>query len=251
MIWLFRLELSAVGPEAGLKTFFEALRLLDYDSPAYKLRRLSMPSDTSQILALRDAPDPPQTAEGRIAMSLADFMSIAGSTVYSFLDTDERFHILEFVIPILLHDHAATRHPASAYTWYLYAILLGNEDLSRLKTASAWIELADTYTVPGGTIEAALETCRGVLGYIRTQELEKVDYTHACQLCLASSNYDLVSYVLGLDLGTRALSGKSITDMFRSGRSSLQAAEGYLQPASRLMNVSFLQVRLLDRLGSP
>jgi hypothetical protein len=251
MIWLFRLELSAMGPEAALKTFFHALRLLGYGSSAHDLRRLPMPRETRQILALLDAPDPPQTAEGRIAMSLADFMGIAGPTVYSFVDVDERFRILEFLIPIILHDHAATKYPASAYTWYLYAILLGNEEVSRLKTASAWIELADSYTVPSGPIEAVVETCRSAVGYIRTKNLDKVDYSHAYQLCLASNNYDVVSYVLGLDLCTRAMSGTAITEMFRSGRSSLQAVGKHLQPASRLMNVPFLQVRLLDRLGFP
>lgn len=245
MIWLFRLELSSAGPETALRTFSRALHLLGYGPSTQQPHHLPVPSTESDILLLLNASDPPQTTQGRIARSLADFMGIAGPTVYSFVEPDERFRIFGFVIPIILNNHAATKHPTTAYTWYLYAILLGNDDISSLKTARAWIELADTYIVPEGPIEAAVETLRATVGYIRTQDLEKIDYSHARQLCLTSNNYDIMSYVLGLDVGTKILSGKAISRMFRSGRSTLQTVEQYLQPGSRLMSAPFLQVRLV------
>ncbi|KAJ9123034.1 hypothetical protein QFC22_001223 [Naganishia vaughanmartiniae] len=242
MIWLFRLELSAAGAATALRTFSRALQLLGYNTTARRLEHQPVPSNVEHILALRDAPHPLQTNEARAAMALADFMGIAGPTIYSFIEADERFRIFQFVIPIFLHNHAATKHPTTAYTWYLYAILLGNDDISRLKTARAWIELADSYTVIDGPIKAAVETLRATVGYIMTQDLEKIDYTHAGELCLTSYNYDIMSYVLGLNLATKTLSGKGIAKMFRSGRSTLQTAETYLQPTSRLMSVPFLQL---------
>lgn len=249
MIWLFRLELSSAGPVTALETLSRALRLLGYGSTTQQLHHLPVPNEESHILSLLDAPDPPQTAQGRMARSLADFMGIAGPTIYSFIEPNERSRILEFVISTLLHKHAATKHPTTAYTWYLYALLLDNDDISRLKIARAWIKLADTYIIPEGPIEAAVETCRATVGYIRTQDLEKIDYTHARQLCLTTNNYDVMSYVLGLEVGTKILSGKAIGKMFRSGRSTLQTVEQYLQPGFRLMSASFLQVQpIVDQL---
>lgn len=243
LIWLFRLELSATGPQTALRTFFWALEILGNGAP----RRTSgsVPSSEEEILALLTAPQPPHTQEGRIAMSLADLMGVAGPTIYNFTEPEERLRILHFVIPLLLCHNAATKHPATAYTFYLYAIVLGIEDTIRLRSVNAWIKVADTYRLNGGPIEAAVELCRATVAYITTTELDIVDYTPAHQLCLATNNYDILTYVLGLDLATKTLSGSAIGAMFRDGKATLASMSDSLQPVTRMMTVPFIQVTCL------
>lgn len=246
--WLFRLELSGAGPQIALKTFSRALQLLGYDSQ-YLPPRL-IPDKEETILSLLTAPLPPQTEGGWTAMALADLMGIAGPTIYSYVEPAERSRIFDFVIPILLQDHNATKHPTTAYTFYLYAILLGGEDLSNLRLVKSWIKVADTYRLESGPIEAAVETLRATVAYITTTGLETIDFTRAHQLCLATSNYDIMSYVLGLALATKTFSGTSIGDMFRNGKANLGSLSGSLQPTARLMTVPFLQVRYRSCFGS-
>lgn len=243
LIWLFRLELNATGPQTALKTFFRAMSILGYGTS--DRTSASVPSREEDILALLTAPPPPHNEEGRIAMSLAEFMGVAGPTIYNFTEPEERRRILDFVIPLILRHNAATKHPATAYTFYLYAIVLGIEDTGRLKSVTAWIKVADTYRLNGGPIEAAVELCRATVAYISTTELDIVDYTPAQQLCMATNNYDILTYVLGLDLATKALAGSGIGAMFRNGKATLASMLDSLQPVARMMTVPFIQVKYL------
>ncbi|KAI5455195.1 hypothetical protein NCC49_000012 [Naganishia albida] len=239
LIWLFRLQLSTSDPRTPLKTFFRAVDLVGYRSRNCSMQPI--PSVEGEILSLLAAPEPPRTDEGLVARSLADLMGIAGPTIYSFAELKERSRILSFVIPILLRNHNATRHWTSAYTWYLHAILMGCEDTSRLKTAQAWIKVADSYRLEGGPVAAAIETLRATVAYITTTELETVDYSRAHRLCLATNNFDIMSYVLGLDLATRTLSGADIGSVFKNGKTTLDSLKDSLQPAARMMTVPFIQ----------
>lgn len=245
LIWLFRLQLSAAGPPTALKTFFYALDILGYSSPDRV--SLPVPSDEAEIFSLLAAPSPPQNEEGRIARSLADFLGVAGPTIYNFTEPEARLDILHFIIPLLLLNNAATKHPATAYTFYLYAIVLGIDDTSRLESVNAWIKVADTYRMKGGPIEAAVELCRATVAYITTPELDIVDYTPAHDLSLATKNYDILTYVLGLDLATKTLSGSAISNMFVHGKATLATMSDSLQPVVRMMIVPFIQVTSILR----
>lgn len=243
LIWLFRLKLSATGPQTALTTFYRALDILGHDNPDRTPEHV--PSYEEDIMALLNARTPPLNEYGRIARSLADFVGVAGPTIYNFTMPEERYDILHFVIPLLLRNDAATKHPATAYTFYLYAIILGVEETSQLGSVKAWIKVADTYRLKGGPIEAAVELCRATVAYITTTELDIVDYTPAHELSLATKNYDILTYVLGLDLATKTLSGSAIGAMFAHGKATLESMLDSFQPAVRLMMMPFIQVTYL------
>lgn len=243
LTWLFRLRQRESDHQGALKVFFTALELLGFgtDSQEYP----GVPSREEEVLALCDAPPPLQNAEGLTAISLADLMGFMGFAIYSLLPIKERFQIFNFVIPIILRNHAATKHPPVAYTWYLYAILLGGDDISRLGLVKAWIKAAEhTYRLNGGPMDAAVETCRAIASYYSTSCLDEVDYSRAHRLWAATStsNPDIKWRVLGLDLATQALSGSSVGEMLKKGKGRLASLVGYTQPSSRLKQVPFIQV---------
>lgn len=243
LTWLFRLKQRDSGPEAALKVFFSALELLGYgtDNEGYR----ELPSTEEDVLALIDAPPPPQTSESSTAIGLADLMGYMGSAIYSLLGPKERFKIFNFVIPIIIHNHAATRHPSTAYTWYLYAIFLGGHGISRLGVVRAWIKVADnTYRPNGGHMDAAVETCRAVAAHYSAASLADVDYSRAHQLWSATStsNFSILSHILTLDLATQALSGRSIGAMFRKGKAASATLAELSHPSSRATYAPFIQV---------
>ncbi|KAJ9091836.1 hypothetical protein QFC19_008950 [Naganishia cerealis] len=155
---------------------------------------------------------------------------------------------MQFVIPIYLHNHAATKHSATAYSWYVMAILLADGELESLEKSRAYIDLGDSYNLVGSPLEAIAETAKVTLGYIKTHSLKTIDYSRSYQVCFATKNYDVMSYTLGLDLSAQALSGHSISELYTAGRKTLTTLADDLQPAIRLMTVPFVQfgANLLD-----
>jgi hypothetical protein len=245
LTWLFRLRQRESDHRGALKIFFTAMELLGYGTDIQDSR--GFPSREEEILSLIDAPPPPRNAEGLTAMSLADLMAYLGFAVYSLLAIEERFKIFNFVIPIILHNHAATKHPSTAYTWYLFAILLGGENISRLGLVKAWLKVADsTYRLSGGPMDAAVETCRAIASYYSAPCLEEVDFSQAHHLWSAtsSSNPDIKLRVLGLDLATQALSGRAIGDMLKQGKETSAALLNCTQPSSGPSQNPFLLVCL-------
>lgn len=57
-----------------------------------------------------------------------------------------------------------------------------------------------------------------------------------------AKNPDILTYVCGLEFGTFALSGHSISQMLAKGRHTLAALGEDLQAVSRLMATSFVQM---------
>lgn len=157
---------------------------------------------------------------------------------------------MHFVIPIYLHNHAATKHSATAYSWYVMAILLANGELQSLGRARAYIDLGDSYNLVGSPLEAIAETAKVTLGYIRTTSLKTIDYSRSYQVCFATKNYDVLSYTLGLDLSAQALSGHSVAELYTAGRNTMTTLADDLQPAIRLMAVPFIEVSCYARVDT-
>jgi hypothetical protein len=240
-LWLFKLQLSASRPDLALKSFFDAIRLLDYDTPAETHRYPPPPSDEREIRDIANAPPPPDSEESKVAISLSNLVGTAGPSFYSY-EADQGWRIMHFVIPIYLHNHAATKHSATAYSWYVMAILLANGELESLSRARAYIDLGDSYNLVGSPLEAIAETAKVTLAYIRTTSLKTIDYSRSYQVCMATKNYDVLSYTLGLDLSAQALSGHSVAELYTAGRNTLATLVDDLQPAIRLMAVPFIEV---------
>lgn len=239
--WLFKLYLSAARPDLAMKSFFDVLRLLGYDTPAETTRFPPPPTNERDIRNLVHAPDPPNTEEAKIAIALSNLIGCVGPSFYSY-EADQGWRIMQFVIPIYLHNHAATKHSSTAYSWYVMAILLANGELESLEKARAYIDLGDSYDLVGSPVEAIAETAKVTLGFIKTHSLKTIDYSRSYQVCSATNNYDVLSYTLGLDLSAQALSGHSISELYAAGRKTLATLADDLQPAIRLMTVPFVQV---------
>jgi hypothetical protein len=239
--WLFKLYLGAARPDLAMKSFFEVIRLLGYDTPTETTRYPTPPINENEIRSLVNAPDPPDTEEAKIAIALSNLIGTVGPSFYSY-EADQGWRIMHFVIPFYLHNHAATKHSATAYSWYVMAILLANGELESLEKARAYIELGDSYNLIGSPLEAIAETAKVTLGYIKTHSLKTIDYSRSYQVCYSTRNWDVLSYTLGLDLSAQALSGHSISELYTSGRKTLTTLADDLQPAIRLMTVPFVQV---------
>ncbi|KAJ9093692.1 hypothetical protein QFC21_006288 [Naganishia friedmannii] len=245
--WLFKLYLSAARPDLAMKSFFDVIRLLGYDTPSETTRYPLPPINEKDIRSLVNAPAPPNTEEAKEAISLSNLIGTVGPSFYSY-EADQGWRIMQFVIPIYLHNHAATKHSSTAYSWYVMAILLANGEIESLEKARAYIELGDSYNLLGSPVEAIAETAKVTLGYIKTHSLKTIDYSRSYQVCYATNNYDVLSYTLGLDLSAQALSGHSISELYTAGRKTLTTLADDLQPAIRLMTVPFVQfgANLLD-----
>lgn len=137
----------------------------------------------------------------------------------------------------------------------------------RLDLAESWLELSETIDVSGTPYVAAADIARIVVRLIRTRRLSELDYTSIRDNCIASTsqiargvfpvthllylfairsstakNPDILTYVCGLEFGTFALSGHSITQMLARGKHALAALGEDLQPVSKLMATSFVQM---------
>lgn len=237
-VWIVRLQLSASCPNLALEAFFDALRLLGFDSPTEKTMYTPPPLDEDEIRGIASAPPPPDTEEAKIAISLANLVATAMPTVYSF-ELDKAYRIMQFVTAIYLHNGAA-KAVSTTYSWYVMAVLLANS-LETLGRAKAYLDLGDTFNVKGIPSEGIVETIRATLAYIKTSSLKTIDYSRAKSIASQTKNHDVLSYTLGLDLSAQALSGHSISDLYNAGRDTLTTLAEDLQPAIRLMVVPFIE----------
>ena len=223
-----------------MQSLFDGLRLLGYDSESEQYP--SLPTSEDDIRAIADAPLPPDLEEARTAVALSNLVGTAGPTFYSY-EQDKGWRIMRFAVPIYLHNYAAARHPSVAYSWYIMAVLLAEGGAESLGFARAYMGLGETYDLSGSFLEAYAETAKAVMMYVSSSNLGDIDYSRSYEVCFNTKNYDLLAYVLGLDLSTQALSGDSISSLFATGRDVLSSFGDDLQPATRLLTASWIQVR--------
>jgi hypothetical protein len=227
-----------------MKSLFDGLHLLGYDSESQQ--SVSWPTNEDDVRAIASAPTPPDTEEGRTAVALSNLVGTAGPTFYSY-EKDKGWRIMGFAVPIYLHNNAAARHPSVAYSWYIVAVLLAEGGAKSLGLARAYMELGETYDLSGNFLEAYAETAAAVMTYATNSNLGKTDYSRSYEVCFNTKNYDLLAYVLGLDLSTQALSGDSVSNLVATGRDILSSFGEDLQPATRLLTAPWIQVWVLQR----
>lgn len=227
-----------------MQSLFDGLRLLGYDSENQPYTPL--PTNEDDIRAIADAPLPPDSEEGRTAVALSNLVGTAGPTFYSY-EEDKGWRIMRFAVPIYLHNHAAARHSSVAYSWYIVAVLLAEGGAESLGLARAYMDLGETYDLSGSSLEAYAETAKAVMKYVSNSSLGNIDYSRSYEVCFTTKNYDLLAYVVGLDLSTQALSGDSISNLFATGRDVLTSAGDDLQPATRLLTAPWIQVRAITQ----
>lgn len=224
-----------------MQSLFDGLRLLGYGSDDESQRYPSPPDQERDIRAIAEAPLPPDTEEAKTAISLSNLVGTAGPTFYSY-ETDKGWRIMRFVVPIYLHNHSAARHSSVAYSWYIMAVLLAEGGAESLGLARAYMDLGETYDLSGSPLEAYAVTAKAVMAYAANSKLGNIDYSRSYEVCFTTKNYDLLSYVLGLDLSTQALSGESVLNLFATGRDVLSSFGDDLQPATRLLTAPWIQV---------
>ncbi|KAJ9094752.1 hypothetical protein QFC21_005910 [Naganishia friedmannii] len=239
-VWLFKLQISAGNPDLAMQSFFSALRVVGYESPAERQRYPPLFSNGDDIRAIAKAPEPTYANEARLAISLAYLVGIAGPTFYAY-EADKGWRIMHFAIPIYLHNHSAAKHPSVAYSWYIMAVLLAERGAEFLNLVRAYMDLGATYDLAGNPLEGYAETAKPVLAYITQTRLSSADYSRSYEVCYVTQNYDLLSYVLGLDLSSRALSSESALALFSTGREVLSKCGDDLQPATRLLTAPWIQ----------
>lgn len=238
---IFRLNVSVNDTETARQTFrdvFEEIGIAVGDRPA------AIPSTAQEVDAIIDdiKRNPKQkttSAEDEMVIALEQLCATAGATLYSY-STDHFKEYFDHAVQLIVSNPIGRRHPSSAYTYTMHALLAAG--VLNVELARAWLRLANLTKEPDMPCFSSIEAFVVTLEFLNCASITDLKYGAAYDACLAYNNMDTLTYAAGLDLAGSFLAGRDLRYTLDTGKKVLRWLQDDLSPASQAMIASSIQL---------